>query len=158
MPKGAEFPKMLYKGTWEQYDTRIVKDAEEEKAMVEKGWFESLGREIEPKKEVKAIEDMTRDELDEYLIEYGLVDSYRRFVEPKMPYPFVEKRELKPRARIPDVEYECHNRFLVLFVEDVVASSHKKYLRFFDDNKTTKAELKHNNNSADSVILPVRNK
>ena len=74
MPKGAEFPKMLYKGTWEQYDTRIVKDAEEEKAMVEKGWFESLGREIEPKKEVKAIEDMTRDELDEYSKENFGVD------------------------------------------------------------------------------------
>jgi hypothetical protein len=89
----------------------------------------------------RSVYESLRDELDEYLIEYGLVDSYRRFVEAKEPYPFVEKRELKPRARIPDVEYERHNRFLAIFVEDVVASSHKKYLRFFDDNKTTKENL-----------------
>jgi hypothetical protein len=53
----------------------------------------------------------------------------------------VEKRELKPRARIPDVEYELHNRFLVIFVEDVIPSAYKKYIRFFDDNKTTKENL-----------------
>ena len=89
----------------------------------------------------RSIYESLRDELDEYLVEYGLVDSYRRFVERKEPYPFVEKRELKPRARIPDVEYECHNRFLVFFVEDVISSVHKKYIRFFDDNKTTKENL-----------------
>jgi hypothetical protein len=53
----------------------------------------------------------------------------------------VEKRELKPRARIPDVEFELHNRFLVIFVEDVIPSAYKKYIRFFDDNKTTKENL-----------------
>ena len=89
----------------------------------------------------RSVYETLRDELDEYLVEYGLVDSYRRFAERNDPYPFVEKRELKPRARIPDVEYECHNRFLVIFVEDIIASEHKKYMRFFDDNKTTKENL-----------------
>jgi len=72
---------------------------------------------------------------------YGLVDSYHHFVDQHLPYPFVEKRELKPRARIPDVEYECHNRFLVIFLEDVIPGAYKKYIRFFDDNKTTKENL-----------------
>lgn len=89
----------------------------------------------------RSVYESLRDELDEYLIEYGLVDSYSRFAEAKEPYPFVEKRELKPRARIPDVEFERHNRFLVMFVEDVIPSAHKKYIRFFDDNKTTKENL-----------------
>lgn len=89
----------------------------------------------------RSIYEALRDELDEYLIEYGLVESYRRFVDNKLEYPFVEKRELKPRARIPDIEYESHNRFLVLFVEDFVHSLHKKYVRFFDDNKVTKDNL-----------------
>ena len=89
----------------------------------------------------RSIYEALRDELDEYLIEYGLVESYRRFVDKELQYPFVEKRELKPRARIPDIEYESHNRFLVIFVEDFVHSLHKKYVRFFDDNKVTKDNL-----------------
>ncbi len=89
----------------------------------------------------RSVYESLRDELDEYLIEYGLVESYQRFVQRNESYPFVEKRELKPRARIPDVEYESHNHFLVIFVEDVVPNVHKKYLRFFDDNKSTKENL-----------------
>ena len=89
----------------------------------------------------RSIYETLRDELDEYLIDYGLVKSYQNFVDRRLPYPFVEKRELKPRARIPDVEYECHNRFLAIFVEDFVPSVHKKYIRFFDDNRVTKENL-----------------
>jgi hypothetical protein len=89
----------------------------------------------------RSVYETLRDELDQYLIECGLVQSYQRFVDQHVPYPFVEKRELKPRARIPDVEFELHNRFLVIFVEDVIPSTHKKYIRFFDDNKTTKENL-----------------
>jgi hypothetical protein len=50
-------------------------------------------------------------------------------------------RELKPRAIIPDVEYEQHNAFVILFMEDALPSDHKKYIRFLEDNKTTKANL-----------------
>ena len=40
---------------------------------------------------------LLRDELDEYLVQYSLIDSYNNFCTRKIPYPFVEKRELKPR-------------------------------------------------------------
>lgn len=89
----------------------------------------------------RSIYETLRDELDEYLVDYGLVKSYHRFLGQGLPYPFVEKRELKPRARIPDAEYDCHNRFLVIFVEDSIPSVHKKYIRFFDDNRVTKENL-----------------
>jgi hypothetical protein len=89
----------------------------------------------------RSIYETLRDELDGYLIEYGLIESYQQFVANNQPYPFVEKRELKPRARIPDVEYELHHRFLLLFSEDIVPNEYKKYIRFFDDNKTTKENL-----------------
>jgi len=85
--------------------------------------------------------ELLRDELDEFMVEYALIDSYRNFQQQERPYPFVEKRELKPRARIPDVEYECQNAFLVLFVEDSVPAIHKKYIRFLDVGKTTKTNL-----------------
>ena len=89
----------------------------------------------------RSIYESLRDELEDYLLEYGLVKSYQNFKDEAVPYPFVEKRELKPRARIPDVEYELHNRFLVIFVEDQIPSAYKKYIRFFDANKVTKENL-----------------
>lgn len=85
--------------------------------------------------------ELLRDELDQYILEYTLTNSYFRFAGQNIPYPFVEKRELKPRARIPSVEYPYHNTFLLIFVEDTVPAIHKKYIRFLKVNKTTKTNL-----------------
>jgi putative lipoic acid-binding regulatory protein len=85
--------------------------------------------------------ELLRDELDQQLIQYSLIDSYNNFINKNMPYPFVEKRELKPRARIPAVEHECQNCFLVIFVEDSIPAIHKKYIRFFRSNRTNKNNL-----------------
>ncbi len=85
--------------------------------------------------------ELLRDELDQILLQHALIDSYKNFKSLHQAYPFVEKRELKPRARIPDREYESQNAFLVIFVEDSIPSEHKKYIRFFDQNKTTKINL-----------------
>ena len=85
--------------------------------------------------------ELLRDELDQHLIQYALIDSFHNFRSKKIPYPFVEKRELKPRARIPGIEYECQNTFLLIFVEDTIPDIYKKYIRFFDENKTTKVNL-----------------
>jgi len=85
--------------------------------------------------------ELLRDELDQTLLQHTLIDSYQNFISRQNPFPFVEKRELKPRGRIPDKEYEAQNAFLVIFVEDSVLPEHKKYIRFFDLNKTTKKNL-----------------
>ena len=85
--------------------------------------------------------ELLRDEFDQNIIQYALIESYNNFISKNQPYPFVEKRELKPRARLPVQEYESHNTFLVLFVEDTIPSAHKKYIRFLDVNKTTKTNL-----------------
>lgn len=87
--------------------------------------------------------ELLRDQLDEYMVQYTLIDSFHRFCGEKIKYPFVEMRELKPRARIPDLEYECQNSALVIFLEDTIPNEHKKYIRFFDVNKTTKKNLLH---------------
>lgn len=87
--------------------------------------------------------ELLRDDLDQFVLDYALIDSYKRFSDKGIAYPFVEKRELKPRARIPGVEHEYQNTFLVLFVEDSIPASYKKYIRFFDLNKTTKSNLIH---------------
>jgi hypothetical protein len=86
------------------------------------------------------------DVLHTELVEYTLVDSYFEFRNNQLDYPFVEKRELKPRARIPDVEYPFHNSCLVIFLEDSIPTAHKKYIRFFNDNKVNKKNLIHSKN------------
>jgi hypothetical protein len=90
--------------------------------------------------------------LDQHLIKYALIDSFQNFLSKKEPYPFVEKRELKPRARIPTIEYESQNAFLLIFIEDTIPEAYKKYIRFFDDNKTIKQNLLRCN------ALPLSNK
>jgi hypothetical protein len=89
----------------------------------------------------RSLYELLRDELDQFALEYALVDSYDNFLKQKIPYPFVELRELKPRARIPNIEYEAQNRFLIIFTEDFIETKHKKYIRYFDANKTTKNNL-----------------
>ena len=84
---------------------------------------------------------MLRDELDQFVLRYSLVESYNNFLRLRMPYPFVELRELKPRARIPSNEFDAQNSFLIIFSEDFIDKKHKKYIRYFDINKTTKDNL-----------------
>jgi len=84
---------------------------------------------------------LLRDELSQFLLDKALTASYKNFAERNVPYPFVERRELKPRARIPKEEYECQNSFLVIFLEDSIPPEHKKYIRFFDSNRTNKTNL-----------------
>ncbi len=87
--------------------------------------------------------ELLRDDLDQFILDYALVNSYQRFLNNGVPYPFVEKRELKPRARIPGIEHKYQNTFLVIFVEDTVPARFKKYIRFFNLNRTTKTNLIH---------------
>lgn len=82
-----------------------------------------------------------RDELDQFVIGYSLIGSYNNFLRQRTPYPFVELRELKPRARIPSMEFDAQNSFLIIFSEDYIDREHKKYIRYFDANKTTKTNL-----------------
>ncbi|MFH2090997.1 MAG: hypothetical protein ABIJ31_01390 [Pseudomonadota bacterium] len=85
--------------------------------------------------------EVLRDELDQFVLGYSLVGSYNNFLRLRSPYPFVELRELKPRARIPSVEFDAQNSFLIIFSEDFLHKKHKKYIRYFDANKTTKDNL-----------------
>ncbi len=85
--------------------------------------------------------EVLRDELDQFVLGYSLVGSYNNFLRLRTPYPFVELRELKPRARIPSVEFDAQNSFLIIFHEDFIHKKHKKYIRYFDANKTTKNNL-----------------
>ena len=89
----------------------------------------------------RALYVVLRNELDGDLIKCALIDSFKNFQSKNHPYPFIEMRELKPKARIFDREYEYQNSFLVLFCESALPDRYKRYIRFFDSNKITKENL-----------------
>ena len=89
----------------------------------------------------RSLYEVLRDQLDIYLIKHALIDSYWKFRRAGEPYPFVEKRELKPRARVNQREFSKQNSFLVIFCEGTIPSKHSKYIRFFDTNKVTKEAI-----------------
>ena len=89
----------------------------------------------------RSLYEILRDQLDLNLLKLSLMDSYANFKAAKEPYPFVLKRELKPRARGLEQEYDRQNHFLILFCEGSIPSESKKYIRFFDSNKLTKESI-----------------
>jgi hypothetical protein len=90
---------------------------------------------------LRALYDSLREDLTRYLVEFSLVDSYNNFLKVDEPYPFVEKRELKPRAKVVERENGLINSFIVVFAEGTAPQEMKKYLRHFDNNKVTKENL-----------------
>ncbi|HEB72383.1 MAG TPA: hypothetical protein ENI77_07150 [Nitrospirae bacterium] len=92
-------------------------------------------------KQVRELYRALRDELDVYLTDFALDDSYNNFRKASKPYPFVEKRELKPRAKVSEEESSLMNSFIVIFTEWAVPDDMKKYIRYFSNNKVTKENL-----------------
>jgi hypothetical protein len=89
----------------------------------------------------RSLYEVLRDQLDISLIKHSLVDSSWRFRWAGEPYPFIQKKALKPRARVNKKEFPKQNCFLVIFYEGTLPDEHKKYIRFFDTNKVTKAAI-----------------
>lgn len=89
----------------------------------------------------RSLYDVLRDELGGILIQHGLIASYWNFRRGKAPYPFVQKRELKPRARGGTKEFSNQNNFLVVFCEGVIPNEQKKHIRFFETNRVKKSNI-----------------
>lgn len=82
--------------------------------------------------------------LDWLLCDHLLVESYWRFVQRGMPYPFVDMRELKPGAAgagLPESEVSEHNYGLIIVVDGQLGAHTKKYLRFKDKNRVVRENL-----------------
>lgn len=89
----------------------------------------------------RSVYEVLRDQMDQYLTKYALIESYQNFQLVGEPYPFVSKRELKPRARVVEKEHANQNHFLVLFCEGTIPDTNKKYVRFFESNRVTKEAM-----------------
>jgi hypothetical protein len=82
-----------------------------------------------------------RDSLDSILVDESLIKSYKQFQLDGTDYPFVEMRELKPRAKVYGPEYSEQRHFIVILNEETLPPESKKHIRFLDSNKLTKENL-----------------
>ncbi len=89
----------------------------------------------------RSIYKTLRNELDYALFQYGLLDSYQNHLNAGVEYKFVEKRQLKPRSKVTELESELNNGFIVLFTEASMPPELKKYIRYFDSNKVVKENM-----------------
>lgn len=89
----------------------------------------------------RSLYEVLRDQLDIDLVKLALIDSYWNFINAGEPYPFVQKRELKPKARVAEKEHANQNHFFIILCEGTIQNEHKKYIRFFDSNKMTKEAI-----------------
>lgn len=92
---------------------------------------------------IRSLYETLRDELDWFLIKKALIDSFRNFLTHNGEYPFVDKRELKPRARIFEKESPYHEAFIVIFCEGSLPDYCKEYIRYFDKNRVVKENLEY---------------
>lgn len=70
-----------------------------------------------------------RSGLEQQLIGDVLLGSYDSFQGDKKPYPFHDKREFKPAARIQGQEYKNFKESFVIFSEGTIPPEYKNYLR-----------------------------
>lgn len=92
-------------------------------------------------KKVRSLYEYLRSDLHQYLSDLALDQSYANFLKAKQAYPFVEKRELKPRAKVSERENTLVNSFILIFTEGPIPPELKKNIRYFDNNKVTKENL-----------------
>jgi hypothetical protein len=92
-------------------------------------------------RKVRALYKFLRDDLEHYLVDFALVDSYFNFINAGLPFPFVEKRDLKPRSKMLEMENHLMNSFITIFSEGSIPPEMKKNIRHFDNNKVTKENL-----------------
>lgn len=91
----------------------------------------------------RSLYEILRDALEWRLLKISLIDSYFNYLEKKIPYTFVHKRELKPKCKKMERESEFFNTFIVIFCEGVVAPQLKSHIRFFPENSVVKKNLEY---------------
>lgn len=79
-----------------------------------------------------------RDELERKLKTIALEEPYQRCQARKVPYPYVDSSELRPKKKEFSKESSETCPFFLVFYEDTLEEIHQKYIRFSDSNRVRK--------------------
>jgi len=79
-----------------------------------------------------------RDELERRLKSIALEEPYLRCQEKKIPYPYVDSSEMRPKKKEFSKESSLARPFFIIFCEDTIDEIHQKYIRFSNSNRVRK--------------------
>jgi hypothetical protein len=91
----------------------------------------------------RSLYEILRDVLEMRLMKISLIDSFYNYQNNHIYYNFLEKSELKPKAKKMDRESGLFNTFIVIFCEGTISTDLKNYIRFFPENKMIKKNLQY---------------
>ncbi|MFH0812526.1 MAG: hypothetical protein V2A69_06765 [Pseudomonadota bacterium] len=91
----------------------------------------------------RSLYEVLRDALEMRLMKISLIDSFYNYQKNGVEYTFLEKSELKPKAKKLGKESESFNTFIVIFCEGTISPELKNYIRFFPENKLIKKNLEY---------------
>ncbi|MFH1592432.1 MAG: hypothetical protein ABIB47_03640 [Candidatus Woesearchaeota archaeon] len=96
----------------------------------------------ELEKKARALYLATRVELDQIMLDYSLIQSYWKYRENGLEFPFPERRILKPGARVPREEDGMFAEALIVFFESSISPELKKNIRIKRATRVTKERIK----------------
>ena len=79
-----------------------------------------------------------RDELERRLKSIALEEPYLKCKEKKIPYPYVDSSEMRPKKKEFSKESTQARPFFIIFCEDTIDEIHQKYIRFSNSNRVRK--------------------
>ena len=83
----------------------------------------------------------TREKIARNLLDYALVDSYKKFKKNRIPYPFVSPNMLKPGSVENFKEFTLQNSALVILLNGAMPDKLRKHFRFREGNRLCKENL-----------------
>ncbi|OGP97200.1 MAG: hypothetical protein A2Z39_02620 [Deltaproteobacteria bacterium RBG_19FT_COMBO_46_9] len=90
----------------------------------------------------RSLYEITRDTLESRLMKISLIDSFYNYMKNNAEYNFVDKRELRPRAKRMEKDSKLFKTFIVIFCERSINPELKNYIRFFPENSAIKENLR----------------
>ncbi|MBF0215258.1 MAG: hypothetical protein HQM00_17150 [Magnetococcales bacterium] len=83
----------------------------------------------------------TRENLLQWLIHYTLIESYRKFVQKRMPYPFVTPSMARPGTATATKEHTLHNTCLITLLDAPLPDKLRKHFRCRAGNRVTRDNI-----------------
>jgi hypothetical protein len=91
----------------------------------------------------RSLYEVLRDALETRLIKISLIDSFYNYQKSGVDYVFLDKSDLKPKAKKIEKESQLFNTFIVIFCEGSIGTELRNHIRFFPENKLIKKNLEY---------------
>ena len=83
----------------------------------------------------------TRERIARNLLNYTLIDSYKKFNAKRTPYPFVAASSLRPGTMSNSKEFVLQNSALVILLNSAMPTKLRKHFRFREGNRLCKENI-----------------